>query len=79
MVRSSDPVFDSEQKHLREVHSDLSKTNEAITHRIEKIESNARSDRSSMMEDIRPDFTDASATIETLAGIRGRQLHNQAT
>ena len=67
MVRSSDPVFDSEQKHLREVHSDLSKTNEAITHRIEKIESNARSDRSSMMEDIRPDFTDASATIETLA------------
>ena len=67
MVRSSDPVFDSEQKHLREVHSNLSKANEAITRRIEKIESDARADRSSMTEDIRPDFTDASATIETLA------------
>ena len=66
MVRSSDPVFDSEQKHLREVHSNLSKANEAITRRIEKIESDARADRSSMTEDIRPDFTDASATIEPL-------------
>lgn len=67
MPNSPDPVFESEQQHLKEVYSALIEAKTELHRRIESIDARAAADKASMAEDIRPSFAGDSDTLETYA------------
>lgn len=67
MSNSADPVFESEQQHLKEVYSALVEAETELHSRIESIDARAAADKASMAEDIRPSFEGASDTLESYA------------
>lgn len=67
MPNTPDPLFESEQQHLKDVYSKLVDAKTKLQHKIESINEKAIADKASMIEDIRPNFTGASDTLETYA------------
>lgn len=67
MPNNPDPVFESEQQHLKEVCSALIEAEAELHRRIESIDARAAADKASMTEDIRPNFAGVFDTLETYA------------
>lgn len=66
---SADPIFEAEQKHLREVWDKLIKLRDELTAELEQSHAHATRDVREMSEEIRLDFGGADETLETLASI----------
>lgn len=64
-----DPIFQEEQAHLNELYKKLLGYRDELTHQLEHEHKAAAADLVTMSEEIRPDFTGADETMETLAAI----------
>ena len=67
--RADDPIFQEEQAHLNELYKKLLGYRDELTHQLEHEHKAAAADLVTMSEEIRPDFTGADETMETLAAI----------
>ena len=67
--QADDPIFQEEQAHLNELYKKLLGYRDELTHQLEHEHKAAAADLVTMSEEIRPDFTGADETMETLAAI----------
>ena len=67
--QADDPIFQEEQAHLNGLYKKLLGYRDELTHQLEHEHKAAAADLVTMSEEIRPDFTGADETMETLAAI----------